>query len=82
MSGVLPLSGSGRYSWWQSEPSPPIRHIEWRIDALPTIDCDPGLTKQVFVNLLSNAAKYTPTRTGGRRGRVGAEGRSAGDICA
>lgn len=35
------------------------RQIEWRIAALPTVACDAGLIKQVFVNLLSNAAKYT-----------------------
>ncbi|HEU5122818.1 MAG TPA: PAS domain S-box protein [Verrucomicrobiae bacterium] len=39
------------------------REIEWRIDALPTVQCDPGLIKQVFVNLLSNAVKYTRPRT-------------------
>src|SRR5438270_3162896 len=34
------------------------RPIEWRIEALPTIECDSGLMKQVFANLLSNAVKY------------------------
>jgi signal transduction histidine kinase len=38
------------------------RHIEWRIGKLPTVDCDPGLIKQVLYNLLSNAIKYTRTR--------------------
>jgi signal transduction histidine kinase len=38
------------------------RRIDWRIAALPTVDCDPGLMKQVFVNLISNAAKYTRPR--------------------
>jgi len=38
------------------------REIEWQIAALPTVDCDPGLMKQVFVNLLDNAAKYTRPR--------------------
>jgi signal transduction histidine kinase len=27
------------------------REIEWRIDDLPFVDCDPGLMKQVFRNL-------------------------------
>jgi PAS domain S-box-containing protein len=39
------------------------RAIEWRIDALPDMNCDPGLIKLVFTNLLSNAAKFTRTRS-------------------
>lgn len=35
------------------------RKIEWRIDPLPDVDCDPGLLKVVFFNLLANAAKFT-----------------------
>jgi light-regulated signal transduction histidine kinase (bacteriophytochrome) len=38
------------------------RQIEWRIDLLPSVECDPGLMKQVFTNLLSNAVKYTRRR--------------------
>ena len=38
------------------------RQIEWRIRPLPTLECDPGLMKQVFANLLSNAVKYTRPR--------------------
>ncbi|HEX4136989.1 MAG TPA: ATP-binding protein [Bryobacteraceae bacterium] len=38
------------------------RSIEWRVGDLPTVDCDPGLAKQVFYNLLSNAAKYSRPR--------------------
>jgi PAS domain S-box-containing protein len=38
------------------------RHIEWRLEPLPTAECDPGLIKQVFANLLSNAIKYTRPR--------------------
>ena len=35
------------------------RVIDWRITALPVIDCDYGLMKQVLANLISNAVKYT-----------------------
>jgi two-component system, chemotaxis family, sensor kinase Cph1 len=38
------------------------RRIEWRIGALPTVECDAGLIKLVFTNLISNAVKYTRRR--------------------
>jgi len=38
------------------------RQIEWRIGDLSPIECDRGLMKQVFSNLLGNAIKYTRSR--------------------
>lgn len=38
------------------------REIEWRVEPLPEVECDPGLARQVLSNLLSNAAKFTRTR--------------------
>ena len=38
------------------------RVIEWRIESLPVLNCDPGLIRLVFTNLLSNASKFTQTR--------------------
>lgn len=35
------------------------RNIEWQIDTLASVNCDRGLIKQVFVNLLANALKYS-----------------------
>jgi PAS domain S-box-containing protein len=38
------------------------RQIDWHIQPLPTVECDAGLMRVVFVNLLSNALKYTRPR--------------------
>lgn len=38
------------------------REIEWIIGALPNIECDYGLMRQVLINLMSNAVKYTRKR--------------------
>lgn len=37
----------------------PDRKLEWQIDPLPKIECDPGLLSLVFSNLMSNAVKFT-----------------------
>jgi PAS domain S-box-containing protein len=38
------------------------RKIEWRLEPLPEAECDPGLLKLVFFNLLANAVKFTRGR--------------------
>jgi PAS domain S-box-containing protein len=39
------------------------RKIEWRIEPLPERQCDAGLLKLVFINLLANAVKFTRDRS-------------------
>ncbi len=38
------------------------RKIEWRIQSLPMVQGDAAMIKQIFVNLMGNATKFTRTR--------------------
>jgi PAS domain S-box-containing protein len=38
------------------------RVIDWAIEPLPVLECDPALAKVAIVHLLSNAVKFTRTR--------------------
>ena len=38
------------------------RDVQWQIDDLNEVNADPALLRQVFVNLLSNALKYSAKR--------------------
>ncbi|MFC4308295.1 ATP-binding protein [Steroidobacter flavus] len=38
------------------------RDIEWRLNPLPAVSCDPELMQQVFANLIGNSVKYSRPR--------------------
>jgi signal transduction histidine kinase len=38
------------------------RLVDWQVEPLPEVECDPGLMRQVLTNLLSNALKYSTGR--------------------
>jgi signal transduction histidine kinase/FixJ family two-component response regulator len=40
----------------------PGRDIDWRLNPLPAVSCDPELMQQVFANLIGNAVKYSRPR--------------------
>ena len=46
----------------QLQPDLAKRNIDWKIRALPVVQGDYSLLLQVFLNLVSNAVKYTRTR--------------------
>jgi len=56
---ALPLTLNGLWVICQDVQG---RKIQWKIGPLPLVECDQGLIKQVFVNLIGNAVKYTRMR--------------------
>ncbi len=38
------------------------RRVDWQVEELPVLDCDPTLARLALVHLLSNALKFTRTR--------------------
>lgn len=55
------------------------RRIEWKVDPLPTVDCDRQMLKLVFQNLLGNAVKFTRHREEARI-EVGVENGGGADL--
>jgi len=44
----------------------PGREIEWKLQKMPAVKCDKLMMRQVFINLLNNAAKYSRGRAPAR----------------
>jgi PAS domain S-box-containing protein len=46
----------------QLQPQAEGRAVEWRVQPLPTVDCDPALVRLALQSLVSNALKFTRPR--------------------
>ena len=59
---TVPLNALVEEVLAEMKPETENRKMEWRIAKLPSASVDPGLMKQVFANLISNAVKYSRPR--------------------
>ena len=58
----VPLDGIVEQAVAELKPQINGRKIDWQVGALPVVQGDAGLLRQAFINLLSNALKYTRSR--------------------
>ena len=54
------------------------RVIEWQVEELPTVECDPGLAKIAITHLLANAVKFTRSAPAGHDSDPSGGGRRTG----
>jgi len=59
---TVKLSDTVRDARAEIAPEQKGRRIDWQVGDLPTVQGDPNLLKQVFINLLANAVKFTRGR--------------------
>lgn len=56
---AVPLSGLLAEAQAGIRSENPHQQVEWKLGRLPTVNCDPAMIRQVLVNLLDNAVKYS-----------------------
>ncbi|HTZ20947.1 MAG TPA: ATP-binding protein [Opitutaceae bacterium] len=52
--------------WAELQPEVAGREVDWTVGDLPAVKADPAMLRQVWINLLGNAVKYTRQRSPAR----------------
>jgi signal transduction histidine kinase len=74
------LAAVARQAYEQLRPEWTDRRVDLVIEDLPTVEADPAMLRQVFVNLLSNALKFTRGRAAARI-EVGCQSERGQAVC-